>query len=531
MAREVIGVKMAIAVLRALGLEEVQDSLVGTDDVRGISGGQKKRMEIGRVLVSNPYLIFLDEPTSGLSAADAVKLMKEVKKLVTDLGIVAVSVIHQPRNRLFKMFDNLILLCNGKMVYSGPPKSAAAKYFASIEHPKHALPNQCNPADHYVDHITPSIWGQAEMQGMFDFFENPSSKVCELSQQYMDSVGISSADAKTEAMNPFHGWIRTGKGVWGPGEGVYVEGSLPSVLHRLDEARSIQNSRPELGKDVQTLASELPLPLSLSERMKVLFFKELVCLKRDQIRFTGKIFNAIFMGLLLGPVYANIEAQNLAAFAMIVTYIPLTQSFAVMPTLFRERQYAQLERASGLYDTKTYFLITFVYSFFFSCLTAFSMLVICYAFTDLPWWPQFPIMYLVVVAGFGMMDGVIYVVAYSCKTMDQMLVVFNGTIGIFMFANGFTMNKDTSPGWINWLLYISPIFYSMEATLSAFVHYGSYSGADEVEHLMTCTGSQGCLGLSGDNVVWRNILIMAALAVVISSWAGYCLATKHLPER
>lgn len=90
-ARELIGVKMVIAMIRALGLEKVQDTMVGDDvEIRGISGGQKKRMAIARVLVSNPYLIFLDEPTSGLSAADAVTLMREVKTLVDDLGIVAV---------------------------------------------------------------------------------------------------------------------------------------------------------------------------------------------------------------------------------------------------------------------------------------------------------------------------------------------------------------------------------------------------------------------------------------------------------
>ena len=245
-AREVIGKKLVYQIMHALGLDKVKDSLIGSQETRGISGGQKKRVSIARTLVSNPYLLFLDEPTSGLSAADAVTLMEQVKNLVDGLGIVAVStaaapsvacfysafasaalsglcamhlaaacvhdrstpanceqvtaraaymdspplvlqvsVIHQPRNRLFKLFDNLILLSEGKMVYQGPPKTEAAAYFGNVG-VAYALPRNTNPADHYIDYITRS--NNEQLDQFHDYFKNTDKSVTGCSEWVKSEV-------------------------------------------------------------------------------------------------------------------------------------------------------------------------------------------------------------------------------------------------------------------------------------------------------------------------------------------------------
>jgi len=528
-AREVLSVKMVIAVLRSLGLIKVMDSLVGNEDVRGISGGQKKRLCIARTLVSNPYLIFLDEPTSGLSAADAIMLMREVKSLVDELRIVAVSVIHQPRNRLFKMFDNLILLCDGKTIYSGPPKSGAAKYFAAIEHPKHALPNRCNPADHYIDHITSTEWPEADMQAMFDFYINPTSTTNKATEAYLQNQGHTDAH-KTDLLGPFKDWIRNGN-VYEPPKDQPMLGSHAHVLATVLATQNLQVENPEFAVSVEALEAMRHDQMSESDKFKVLLGREQINFPRDLIRFQTRTFTSIFMGFLIGFIYYNISAQNLPSWVLMITYIPLTQGASFGPCLFRDRTFFHVERGAGLYTTATFYCSMVVYGMVFSVVCALLMMAIAYAFSGLPFWPYFPLMYLVVVTGQCAYDAGLYLIVYSCATIDQMMLIFNFTLGLTMFCNGFTMNFVTSKSWISWLLYISPIFYTFEGTLSAFDHFGDYDGHEEIHEILQCTDKPGCLGTSGDNVVFRNVAIMSTITLMFHGLAYYALLTKHAPQR
>ena len=233
------------------------------------------------------------------------------------------------------------------------------------------------------------------------------------------------------------------------------------------------------------------MQLSTWERCQVLGARELSIYPRDKIRFTARIFNAIFMGLMLGAIYADIEAENLSAFAMVGIEMPVIQSIASLPCLFRDRQFFHLESEQGLYTTTPFYMTTYFLGMIFSCLTVFLQIFVTYTFTMLPWWPFFPLTYLACLTGFFMMDAVLFVLCYYSKDLDTAFLYFNFTLGIFMFANGFTMNKVTSGDYINWLLYTSPIFYAMSAVLNAFIHFGDYSDADVVERTYTCTGRWG----------------------------------------
>ncbi|KAL7539285.1 hypothetical protein ACHAXR_012568 [Thalassiosira sp. AJA248-18] len=113
--------------LSKLGLVHVQDSLIGipggSGKSRGISGGERKRVAVAVELVARPSILLLDEPSSGLDASTAYQLMLTLKNLCR-LGHSVAVVIHQPRTSIFNMFDNLLLLSQGKVVYEGAPSGA-----------------------------------------------------------------------------------------------------------------------------------------------------------------------------------------------------------------------------------------------------------------------------------------------------------------------------------------------------------------------------------------------------------------------
>ena len=105
--------------LEDLGLSHCADSLIGSAAVRGVSGGEKRRVAIGVELVVSPSTIFLDEPTSGLDSFNAEKVVKILAGLAAN-GCSVLCTIHQPSTSVFELFDNTILLKDGSCVYNGP---------------------------------------------------------------------------------------------------------------------------------------------------------------------------------------------------------------------------------------------------------------------------------------------------------------------------------------------------------------------------------------------------------------------------
>ncbi|MES2733931.1 MAG: ABC transporter permease, partial [Bacteroidota bacterium] len=108
-------------------------TLIGdeTTGMKGISGGQRKRLNIGLELLRQPSVLFLDEPTSGLSSRDSENILDLLREL-TMLGKLIFVVIHQPSSELFKMFDRLLVLdTGGYQVYYGDPVEAVV-YFKTL---------------------------------------------------------------------------------------------------------------------------------------------------------------------------------------------------------------------------------------------------------------------------------------------------------------------------------------------------------------------------------------------------------------
>ncbi|KAK3238366.1 hypothetical protein CYMTET_51616 [Cymbomonas tetramitiformis] len=136
-----------VGVLQVLSLSDVVGTCVGNEEIRGVSGGQKRRVNIGVELVADTPLLFLDEPTSGLGATDTLIVMKALRSLV-QIGRTVAAVIHQPRSEVFDLFDTALFLgMRGRVVYFGPTNLTSA-YFSFIGF---KTPNDISPADFYMD--------------------------------------------------------------------------------------------------------------------------------------------------------------------------------------------------------------------------------------------------------------------------------------------------------------------------------------------------------------------------------------------
>ncbi len=122
---------IVVKVLNNLGLQEIQNLKVGSPMDKTISGGQRKRLNIGLELLRQPTVLFVDEPTSGLSSRDSENIMDLLKELSLR-GKMVFVVIHQPSSDIFKLFDSLVILDSGGFqIYYGNPVEAVV-YFQEI---------------------------------------------------------------------------------------------------------------------------------------------------------------------------------------------------------------------------------------------------------------------------------------------------------------------------------------------------------------------------------------------------------------
>ncbi|XP_035176058.1 ATP-binding cassette sub-family G member 8 [Oxyura jamaicensis] len=133
-------------VIAELRLRQCANTRVGNEYLRGVSGGERRRVSIGVQLLWNPGILILDEPTSGLDSFTAHNLVITLSRLARGNRLVLLS-LHQPRSDIFQLFDLVLLMSSGVTVYSGTAKDMV-QYFTELGYP---CPRYSNPADFYVD--------------------------------------------------------------------------------------------------------------------------------------------------------------------------------------------------------------------------------------------------------------------------------------------------------------------------------------------------------------------------------------------
>jgi len=128
-----------------LKLNKCAETRIGGTFFKGVSGGERKRTSIAVELITKPSLIFLDEPTTGLDSYTATTLMRIFRNLAKS-GCTVIQTIHQPNSETYELFDKLMLLAKGKVIYFDT-KDNAVPYFKSIGF---ECPPLTTPSDYFM---------------------------------------------------------------------------------------------------------------------------------------------------------------------------------------------------------------------------------------------------------------------------------------------------------------------------------------------------------------------------------------------
>ncbi|KAK4581901.1 hypothetical protein RGQ29_025170 [Quercus rubra] len=428
--------KRAIDVIHELGLERCQDTMIGGSFVRGVSGGERKRVSIGNEIIINPSLLFLDEPTSGLDSTTAMRTVQLLQD-IAEAGKTVVTTIHQPSSRLFHKFDKLILLGKGSLLYFGKA-SEATVYFSSIGcSPLIAM----NPAEFLLDLANGNL--------------NDVSVPSELE----DKVQMGNSDTETRNGKPSPTIVHE----------YLVEAYETKVADK--EKKKIMDPIP-LDEEVKSKVSSPKRQWGASwwEQYSILFCRGIKERRHDYfswLRITQVLSTAFILGLLWwqcdskSPKGLQDQAGLLFFIAVFWGFFPVFTSIFTFP---QERAMLSKERAADMYRLSAYFVARTTSDLPLDLILPVLFLLVVYFMAGLrlsagPFFLTMLTVFLCIVAA----QGLGLAIGATLMDLKRATTLASVTVMTFMLAGGFFVQRV--PIFISWIRYMSFNYHTYKLLL------------------------------------------------------------------
>ncbi|CAF2896306.1 unnamed protein product [Rotaria sp. Silwood2] len=306
--------KIVDEVIVQLGLEKCANTRIGTDFKRGVSGGERKRTNIGMELVLSPMVLFLDEPTTGLDSSMARNVMECLHRL-SRKGRTIIFSIHQPRYSIFKLFDTLFLIATGRCIYHGPTDNVL-QFFSSVGF---SCEEHDNPADFILDVLQSDRFSPLTNDQTDNDLDKQNNQIeFYLNKEYMKTDIFSSIQNKITEKN-------------------YLSNGNNNEHIRLEEK------------------SRLNHIFYLSQRTLRNSF-------RDPSLAILQTVLSIFLGIIIGLIYLHINrtidtgAKNRSGAIFFIVTNQVFSNLSALELFIKERILFVHENVSGYYHVLTYFL-------------------------------------------------------------------------------------------------------------------------------------------------------------------------------
>jgi ATP-binding cassette subfamily G (WHITE) protein 2 len=410
--------------LAAFGLTGVADTYIGGPAVRGISGGQRRRVTLARGVASRGALLFCDEPTSGLSATDAELCVRSLRIIAKKFRVLIMVVIHQPRVEVASLFDSLFLLTSspGRVVYNGP-MDGALQYWKDCGH---SVPEFANPTDVYLDYVTPG---------------GPKDHVDQFVRMYNERLKPGVDSLVEQSMMP----ERLGE-------------TVPEMLratHAFQEAAGLNPGRLRVKK----------FALPFWKQLAILFRRKLILTGRNPANIRMPIMVPVLVGILMGVMYTDIGSkglqQQVSFVFMLLTRICMG-GMQLMPGLIEERIIMKYDTSETLYSVQAFIIVGIAIDITVALIGAVLNCIIMYSFAGLAW-KYFGLIITWAILNFFVFDAFFGFVAAAAPTLQIAQVAAIPFNSIFMMFSGFMISKESAPSFLKWVFQISPLGYAIQS--------------------------------------------------------------------
>eukprot|EP00245_Coleochaete_scutata_P004280 TRINITY_DN16642_c0_g1_i1.p1 TRINITY_DN16642_c0_g1~~TRINITY_DN16642_c0_g1_i1.p1 ORF type:complete len:645 (+),score=134.10 TRINITY_DN16642_c0_g1_i1:25-1935(+) len=442
------------SLVEELGLKNCTDTVIGDDEVRGVSGGERRRVSIGVDLIHNPPVLFLDEPTSGLDSTSALNVIQNLHDIAKNKQRTIVLTIHQPSFRILELLDNLLILALGNVVYHGSYDSLAP-HFTEYGSPP---PEHVNTLEFALDLIEEQQKSDKGLQPLIEFM---------LSKK---------------------------KGKLGQVSGL-----------RMADSAMGQHTMP-----VEFATSFFSEFVVLTDRnfKNVFRTKELFGARIGLFVLTGLVMGSLFFNAEMSPKGVQ-KRQSYFAFILALVFFTSTEA---LPIFLKERQIFIRETSRGAYRTSSYVVSnTVVFLPFFFILSLVSgvaayFLVNLVRQADAFFFFCFVVFLCLVLSN----SYVIFLSAFVPNFITGNTIITATTAFFFLFS-GFFIPRENIPDYWIWFHYISSFKYPLELLQwNEFTKLPKDSCfARNANNVCTMTPQTVLVNSSAGKVhAWANVLIM-----------------------
>ncbi|XP_075642107.1 pleiotropic drug resistance protein 1-like isoform X9 [Castanea sativa] len=409
-------------ILKILGLESCADIMVGDEMRRGISGGQRKRVTVGEMLVGPARAFFMDEISTGLDSSTTFQIVNSLRQAIHTLEGTAVISLLQPAPETYDLFDDIILLSDGQVVYQGPRENAL-EFFESMGF-------KC-----------------PERKGVADYLQEVTSRKDQ--QQYWANKDIPYAYITVkefaDAFQSFH-----------IGQKLGDELAIP-----FDKAKghpaALTTKKYGVGK---------------KELLKACISRELLLMKRNSFFYMFKMVQLIVLALVMMTLYVQTKKhRNTATGGQIVMgalfftictimfngFAELAMTILKLPVFYKQRDL--LFYPSWSYAVPTWILkipITFVEVAIWVSMTY-------YVVGFEPNFTRFLKQYFLLVCINQMASGLFRFIAALGRNMTVANTFGSFGLLLVIVLGGFVLSRDEVKIWWAWGYWISPMMYGQNA--------------------------------------------------------------------
>ncbi|XP_024979259.1 pleiotropic drug resistance protein 1-like isoform X1 [Cynara cardunculus var. scolymus] len=406
--------------LKILGLDICADTMVGDRMIRGISGGQKKRVTTGEMIVGPSKVLLMDEISTGLDSSTTFQIVNSLKQYVHILeGTAAISLL-QPAPETYDLFDDIILLSDGKIVYQGPRENVL-EFFESMGF-------KC-----------------PQRKGVADFLQEVTSKK-DQRQYWMrqdEAYRFVTAKEFAEAYESFH----------------------------IGSKRKVELATPfDKSKSHPAALTNNKYGLSKKELLKACIDREILLMKRNSFVYIFKMFQLTVMALITMTVFFRTEmhrrgieegGQYVGALFFGVVMVmfngmaEISMTIAKLPVFYKQRDFL-------FYPTWAYALPSWIVKVPISFLESAVWAILTYYVIgfDPNFW-RFLKHYLLLVVVNQMAAGLFRFMGAAGRNMIVANTFGSFALLILFALGGFVLSRENVKKWWIWGYWASPMMYAM----------------------------------------------------------------------
>ncbi|RVX69765.1 hypothetical protein B0A52_06410 [Exophiala mesophila] len=442
-SREAHTKHMCEVMLRIFGLSHARHTKVGNDTIRGVSGGERKRVSIAEMALARSSVAVWDNSTRGLDSATALEFIRSMRTLSDLIGLTQCVAVYQASQSMYDLFDKTLVLYEGRQVYFGPSQSAKS-YFERM--------GWYCPARQTTPDFLTSVTNPSERQIRHDHNKKVPLTAIEFEQYWQESDeyrACMAANDRTEDVEQQEGRLQALREAHQQAQAHHTRGQSPYLLSVYMQIR---------------LCMKRSSQLLWNDRASTI---TLAC---------GRIILALIVGsIYFGPADTTASLHSSGSVIFLATLMNALMAVTEIGALFAKRGILEKQGTFAFYHPFTDALAAFVIDIPVKFIISILFNVVYYFLAGLtPEASKFFIFVLFTFTCTLLMSAIFRSVGAACKAAPQAYAIAGIGILIMIIYTGFALQSTYMHPWFRWINYINPIAYVFEALLVNEVHGKEY---------------------------------------------------------